>query len=136
MTAQRAEVRLPRMVARADPNRCALVTDDDALIRRVVAMALRSDGWTVVEAEDAESERAALEQHPVDLCVMDRHLPGAPLDDRIEGVHDTRPHAAVLVLSGDSEPTSVGAVQLAKPVDLATFRDGVRRALDGARSRA
>lgn len=132
----RAVDRLPRMVERASPNRIALVADDDALVRRVLGMALESDGWTVVEAPDAEAERAVLETAPITLCVMDRYLPGPELDIRLGDVMRRHPDVAVLVLSGDPEPTSCDAVQLTKPVDLATFRDGVRRAIDAGRARA
>jgi DNA-binding NtrC family response regulator len=124
------------MAPRVGPNRTALVTDDDALIRRVVGMALESDGWAVIEAADAQAERAALEGCAVDLCVMDRHLPGPDLDARIDEVGRLRPDAAVLVLSGDPAAATSGVVQLAKPVDLDTFRRGVERAVDLARARA
>lgn len=122
------------MAERGGPNRIALVADDDALIRRVLGLALESDGWTVVEAADAKAERAALDDLAVELCVLDRHLPGPSLDARIDEVSRRRPDAAVLVVSGDPEPTA-DAVQLTKPVDLATFRDGVRRAIDAVRTR-
>lgn len=135
MPRERGADRLPRMVERAGPNRIALVTDDDALIRRVLGMALESDGWTVVEADDAEAERAALDALSVGLCVMDRHLPGPSLEARIDDIARRHPDAAVLVLSGDPEPAGRDAVHLTKPVDLTTFRDGVRRAIDAVRTR-
>lgn len=135
MPHERGADRLPRMVERASPNRIALVTDDDALIRRVLRVALESDGWTVVEADDAHAERTALDDFAVELCVLDRHLPGPPLAERVDEVRRRRPDAAVLVLSGDPEPSDGTAVHLTKPIDLATFREGVRRALDAVRTR-
>lgn len=135
MLPERGTDRLPRMVERASPNRIALVADDDALIRRVLRVALESDAWTVVEAADADAERTALDDFTVALCVLDRHLPGPPLAARVAEVRQRRPDAAVLVLSGDPEPAVGTAVQLTKPIDLATFREGVRRALAAVRTR-
>ena len=136
MAHPRVAARLTRMVERPGPNRIALVTDDDGLVRRVVGMALESDGWTVVEAADAEAERDALARMSVELCVMDRHLPGQALEARLADVALLRPRAAVVVLSGDPETVVSGAVQLVKPVELEAFQRGVERAVGIARTSA
>jgi CheY-like chemotaxis protein len=125
------------MVELGSPSRLALVTDDDALIRRVVALALESDGWTVREAADGSAESDALERDAVDLCIMDRHVPGSSLESRLARVARVRPDAAIVVLSGDGDTsTGDGVVHLSKPVELQALRDGVTLALASAPRRA
>lgn len=120
------------MVEPKRPIRIALVADDDALIRRVMAIALESDGWTALEAADGSATIEMLDSYEIDLCVMDRHMPGPPLESRLELVDRLRPRAGIVVLSGDAHgPHPEGrAVYLAKPVDIQDLRDGVARAMD------
>ena len=122
------------MVEPNRPIRIALVADDDALIRRVMAITLESDGWTALEAADGSATIEMLDTHEVDLCVMDRHMPGAPLESRLELIDRLRPQAGIVVLSGDADgPHPEGrVVYLAKPVDIQELRDGVARAMDRA----
>ncbi|WP_223164215.1 response regulator [Nocardioides mesophilus] len=56
--------------------RRVLLVEDDARIRRVLAIALRDEGYRVVEADTGEG---ALERHaesPVDVVILDLMLPG------------------------------------------------------------
>lgn len=124
------------MVEPGSPSRIALVSDDDALIRRVVAVALERDGWTVREAADAPTTIAVIESEAIQLCVLDRLIPGPSLEDRLEILARHRPGAAVIVLSGaEVEELPEGAVSLRKPVELAALRDGIDRALAAAEAR-
>lgn len=118
------------MAEPGSPSRIALVADDDALIRRVVGMALESDGWSVLEAGDAVAAIEKLKRHDVALCIMDRRMPGPSLERRLEILVRTRPRAAIVVLSGDGNESPPGeVVHLSKPVDLEDLRRGVVRAL-------
>jgi len=121
------------MVEPESPSRIALVSDDDALIRRVVALALESAGWTVLESADIATERDAVDAGPLDVCVLDRHMPGPALDARLDHVAHVQPGAAIVVLSGDGEaPARDGVVYLGKPVELHELLNGVARARESA----
>lgn len=53
-----------------------LVVEDDALLRRSLAVALAREGFEVLEAADGHAALAALELNNVDLVVLDVMLPG------------------------------------------------------------
>ena len=61
--------------AEAD-DRCVLVVDDDAVLRRVVRAVLEADGFRVLEAHDGQQglEIAAAERPPV--VILDVMMPG------------------------------------------------------------
>lgn len=53
----------------------ALVLDDSASIRRMIATTLQGAGFTVVEATHGGEGIAALDQHKVDVIVTDLNMP-------------------------------------------------------------
>jgi DNA-binding response OmpR family regulator len=57
-------------------DRCVLVVDDDAVLRRVVRAVLEADGFRVIEAHDGQQglEMAASEQPSV--VILDVMMPG------------------------------------------------------------
>ena len=52
-----------------------VIVDDEVPIRRMVRIALKSEGYDVSEAEDGESGLAAVARHQPDLVVLDLGLP-------------------------------------------------------------
>jgi DNA-binding NtrC family response regulator len=105
-----------------------LLVDDDASIRFAVRDYLEVQGWTVEEAVDGRSARAALRTAHPDAIVLDYRLPDGDtltLLSEIKAVHPTLP---VVVLTGHaSVDLAVTAVKLGadhfltKPVELATL---------------
>lgn len=94
-------------------------------------MALESTGWTVLEAADGATTIEVLSTTEIDLCVMDRYMPGTPLDSRLEFLGRLHPRAAVVVLSGDSRErprASDDVVYLGKPINLDDLHNGVAQA--------
>jgi DNA-binding response OmpR family regulator len=53
-----------------------LVVDDEPTVRDIVVRYLERDGHRALEADDADSARAALERHSPSLVVLDIMLPG------------------------------------------------------------
>jgi DNA-binding response OmpR family regulator len=53
-----------------------LVVEDDERIRAVVGMALREEGYEVLEAESGEQALERFQQHSPDLVLVDLMLPG------------------------------------------------------------
>lgn len=125
------------MADRGSPKRIALVADDDVLVARVVATALRIEGWTVLTAIDGFAAMSAIAEHPLSLCIMDRFMPGPALEIRLAEVSRRRPAAAVVVLSGTDDTTGIGSdvVVLRKPVGLDDLRDGIARAAHSTATR-
>lgn len=118
-------------------DRCTvLVADDDAVIRGNLALLLRSEGYTVVEAEDGVRAGLALANPAVALALLDLKMPGRDgMDvlrdhkDRLEEV----PVIMVTALGGSSaaiEAMRLGAYDyVTKPFDLDEVLFTVRRAL-------
>ncbi len=53
-----------------------LVVDDEPIVREVVVRYLEREGHTTLEASDGNAARAVVEQHALDLVVLDVMLPG------------------------------------------------------------
>ena len=71
----------PRQVGRepqqeAVDDRCVLVVDDDAVLRRVVRAVLEADGFRVIEAHDGEQGlKMAASERPA-VVILDVMMPG------------------------------------------------------------
>jgi DNA-binding response OmpR family regulator len=106
-----------------------LVIDDEPLVRRSLARALRARGYSSVEAEDGESGLAAWEEQAPDAVIIDVLMPGLSGPDVVrravaaaaKGRHKTPVIALISAFSGeDSEKlaTECGAdCFVAKPFD-------------------
>ena len=82
-----------------------VIVDDEAPIRRMLRIALKSEDYDVVEAEDGESGLAAIARHQPDLVVLDLGLPDL---DGHEVLNELRTWSKVPVIvlsvrSGDRE---------------------------------
>ena len=95
-------------MAETDPHTqpVVLVAEDEELIRLWAADVLQENGFSVVEAANAEAAMRVLETRPeVRLLFTDIHMPGA--FDGMElarRVHDRWPHVQLVVTSGKIEP--------------------------------
>ena len=115
-----------------------LVIDDDATFGRVLARALSSRGFEVINAGNADEARALTRRHQPRYCVLDLKLGEENGLRLIPDLHRLVPDMRILLLTGyASIATAVEAIKrgahdyLAKPVDA----DAVVRALmDGGDS--
>jgi DNA-binding NtrC family response regulator len=114
-----------------------LVVDDDAASRRLLSAIVEGEGIEVVEAEDARGGRDRIEHLPVDVVVLDLHLPGADGLDLLAHLRRVVPEVPVVMLTADADVrTAVRAVRagafdyLTKPIDPAEVTVTVRRALE------
>jgi CheY-like chemotaxis protein len=114
-----------------------LIADDDLLVRRVLRLALESQGLAVHEAGDAhEVIEQAKRRH--DLVVLDINMPGGTVHDTMASLRELQPDLPILVLSGDATapddlPDS-HADFARKPIELDDLLSRVRRLLDEAAS--
>ena len=57
----------------------------------------------VGEAQDAQGLLILAEKHTPDLVLIDRELPGIPIEDLIDRLHALRPKPIVVVMSSESQ---------------------------------
>lgn len=119
-----------------------LVVDDEPNVRAVTARALKSFGFTVLEAADGregvERFRTAIADGTEVACVLlDMIMPRLNGDEAMRAIHVLRPGVPVVLLSGYGEHDATAhfagqalAGFIQKPYDIATLRDTIRSALD------
>jgi two-component system, cell cycle sensor histidine kinase and response regulator CckA len=122
-------------------SRRILLVDDEEIIRKFAARALRSRGYEVLEAADGETALDALSPGgpKVDLLLADLMLPGADGRAVVEHALTLRPEMRAIVISAHipeepwrSSSAEAGRVLLlSKPFTLAELAAAVKRALDG-----
>jgi len=85
-----------------------LVVDDDSAVRDTLGMLLRHQGYAVMLANDGPSALAQLRRQEFDLMVIDLLLPGMDGLDLAQHVRVRQPSAAVLILTGYTQPVPIG----------------------------
>ena len=107
------------------PDKSLLIVDDDAPFRQRLARAMEARGFIVTAAETAEEAMAHARKSPPAFAVVDLRLgtSGNGLDI-VEALHQARPDARVIMLTGYGNiTTAVAAVKhgavdyLSKPAD-------------------
>ena len=109
-----------------------VIIDDETPIRRMLRIALKSDGHDVAEAEDGKSGLAAIARHQPDLVVLDLGLPDMDGKEVLNELRtwSTVPVIVLSVRSGDREKVSAldaGAQDyVTKPFSIEEFLARVR----------
>jgi len=115
-----------------------LLVEDDEALRRSMARILRSHGYQVSEAPDAETALALVRSEvPIDLLYTDMILPKMNGDSLARCVRDVRPQVKVVLSSGYLGATVTGSADLAdgtvflpKPVAICDLLRHIRELLD------
>jgi two-component system, cell cycle sensor histidine kinase and response regulator CckA len=121
-----------------------LVVDDDEMVRRVTAAALRSAGLSVLTAAGGREAVEAVRAHggEVGLVLLDLLMPGMGGEETLGELRRLCPRLPVLLVSGYSEgeasarfagPNVAGFVQ--KPWQVPDLVARVRRLLNGPAGR-
>lgn len=90
-----------------------LVTDDDTMLRSVVARTLAAAGHTIIEAANGSEAEAVLQDEPVDLVITDIIMPEM---EGIELVRDLRrrwPDLHVIAMSGGGRTRTFAPLEAA-----------------------
>jgi len=117
-----------------------LVVDDHTLFRRGLTALLSRDPrvQVVADAADAgEAQRRAHELQP-DLILLDNHLPGVRGVDALAALHETAPHARILMLTvSEDEADLIAALRngaagyLLKTIEGDALISAIERAVKG-----
>jgi PAS domain S-box-containing protein len=131
------EPALPERSARGTET--VLVVEDEASVRRLVVLALRSNGYVVLEASNgAEALRVAATEHQIALVISDVIMPGMRGPELASRLHQLRPEARTILTSGhtdvpeafrDEEGRLIPFLQ--KPFTPVRLAHKVRAVLDG-----
>jgi signal transduction histidine kinase/CheY-like chemotaxis protein len=132
--------REPVAVQRAPPlntrfSGCALIVEDDALVRTTVAAYMRDLGFDVLEARDAILAYEASAKRHIDVLVSDVLLPGGTLGPQMAArIKREQPNVEVVFVSAnadleDEELRRIGSAVLRKPFE----KDELARVLSIAR---
>jgi PAS domain S-box-containing protein len=93
--------RCPHATGMSGGGRTVLLTEDEDGIRKLARYTLESDGYTVIEAENAESAIPLLRSdRPIDLLVTDLVMPGMDGRELASQVRIAHPDVAVVFISG------------------------------------
>lgn len=106
------------------PDRSLLILDDDAPLRNRLGRALESRGFDVALAGSVAEAQAAISARPPAYAVLDMRLDDGSGLKVVEAVHQKRPDAKVVMLTGyGAIATAVAAIKagavdyLSKPAD-------------------
>ena len=113
------------------------IVDDDSSIRWVLARALRTEGFDVMDFEDAEAVIDALEKDAPELLMTDIRMPGKSGLELAEHLHDKHAEIPCIVMTAHTDLDSAlasyesGAFEyLPKPFDLDEAVRLVHRAVE------
>ncbi|MCA1789460.1 MAG: response regulator, partial [Thioalkalivibrio sp.] len=117
--------------------RSVFLVEDEPALRGLLAAHLRSRGYRVLEAGDAEAAvRYLIQEPPFDLLITDVHLPNLSGIELLRLLQAHSPMKPVLVITGDDDSTiaeeAIGrgaAGYLLKPFELAEMDAAVAQAL-------
>ncbi len=107
-----------------------LVVDDQAAVRRASSAALRSLGYTVIEAESGVMAKAIFRANPyIDLVFTDIRMPDINGTELARQIRAIRPNAPILMTSGYTQTTCEDEV-LPKPFSINQLSRAVDRAIN------
>lgn len=108
-----------------------ILVDDHSLFRHCLAELLRASAHEIIaECNDVEQTRHALEQHLIDMLILDYHMPG----DVIKLVADCRikyPKVKIIIATGTSNPLELKRV-LNSDVDALVLKESSLEELESA----
>ena len=144
----RFEVYLPRSFESVDAvqagatvvpvaSESVLLVEDDAMVRKVIAMMLEESGFDVVAAGDPAEALELAESNPLlDVVVTDVVMPGMSGPRFAQLLHENRPDLPVLFISGyplaESGELGPGDALLQKPFSATDLGQALRGVLERA----
>lgn len=117
-----------------------LIVDDDELVRRSVRRTVKREGYQVLEAASAEEGADVLRSQPIDVVLLDVHLPGMSGLELLQRLPRLQDSAVAIVFTGQgdihiaNQALELGAADyFAKPIEnWARFLSVLRRSVQFA----
>lgn len=120
-------------------SKCVLLVDDFSSIRRMMGLALKKAGYSIIEAANGREALLRLEEVSVDMIVTDLNMPvldGMGLAKEVRAGNDSR-DIPIIMVSSDvgklkrDEAKCVGITcWLTKPFKIDTLLNTVREVLE------
>jgi DNA-binding response OmpR family regulator len=104
-----------------------LVVDDDGLVRHSVRLLLEQQGYRVLVAEDGNAALRAIDEHGVDLVLLDVIMPEKEGIETLREIKRLHPHVRVVVMSGGGRRVHLDLLTIASKLGA----DGTFRKPDG-----
>jgi DNA-binding NtrC family response regulator len=79
-----------------------LIVDDEEVLRDVLEVVLRREGFDIVTAASGEEALSLLDGEEVDLAILDVMLPGISGIDTLRAMRISNPHLPVIVITASS----------------------------------
>ena len=112
-----------------------LVVDDEPSIRLLCRVNFELEGHEVLEAHSLATAREALEEHEVDVVVLDVHLGRERSDELVAECRAQQPPIPVVLVTGSLDPAHpdphCADAVLPKPFELEQLLSAVRRLARG-----
>ncbi|MDP2314312.1 MAG: response regulator [Pseudomonadota bacterium] len=96
-------------------SRCALVVDDEPLLRQCLRDVLVAHSWTVTEACDGEDALRVFTPGLFDVIVLDMMMPRRDGLETLRAIREVDPNVAVLIVSGYAAPGSIQSALAMRP---------------------
>ena len=77
-----------------------LVVDDDEAFLEIVKDSLNEQGYEVLTCPDSRNTLSLIQQHPIQLILLDYHMPHLDGEDLLHMVHKKHPAIPVILCSG------------------------------------
>lgn len=119
------------------PKQRIIVVDDDNLMRELLKVILREEGYTVVgEAKDGQSALLACGQSNAEVICLDVNMPGMSGIETLKAIRARFPEIRVVMITGDASLNTVreavihgAAGYIVKPFSQARVGEALRAAL-------
>ncbi|MFQ6040862.1 MAG: response regulator [Candidatus Poribacteria bacterium] len=118
------------------PNYTVLLVDDDINSLSIMVEIMRRDGYDTICAINGHDAIRKIQDNPVDIVILDFHLPDTTGLDVLEQIKHIQPNVPVIITSADSSPGilldvhDAGAYSfIRKPANLNRLRQTVSKAL-------
>ena len=95
------------MKATASSTRHVLIVDDDGALRHAIAALLDEAGYQTGQASDGSEALRKLQQHPVDLMLLDIGLPGMNGLDVLANARSQSAPPRVVMMTADDTPETL-----------------------------
>lgn len=89
-----------------------LVVEDEKDIQAILQFLLEDEGYTALTAENAEDGWVAIQQHPVDLVLIDINLPGMDGLSLCNLIKTQRPLPVIILSSRDKDDDVISGLEL------------------------